>query len=71
MPLGGYLSEFGGYLSELLEREYVVCRGVARSVACMVNRLVGVQCGLYTFEEKLAEELVQHGDGTERSVVGW
>ena len=36
------LVPLGGSLSELLEREKVVCCGVARSEACLVNVLVGV-----------------------------
>ena len=48
----------------------MVCGGVARSEACLVNRLAGVSCGLWTLEEELAEEFVQNGDRTGGSVVG-
>ena len=36
----------GTSLSDMLEREHVVCRGVAKSEACLVSGLVGVQRGL-------------------------
>ena len=35
------LVPLGSSLSELLERERVLCRGVARSEACFVSRLIG------------------------------
>ena len=47
-----------------------VCRGVAWSEACMVNRLTGVYCGLKTFEEELSEEFPQEGHRTDGPVVG-
>ena len=51
-----WLVPLGGSLSELPEREQVICR---------------VWSWLWTFEEELAEELVQHGDRTDGSEVGW
>ena len=46
-------------LSELLEREKVVCRGVAWSGTCLVRGFVVVRCGSSSLEEELAEEFVQ------------
>ena len=46
----------------------MVCRGVAWSETCLDNGLVVVKCGLWSFEEKLAEEFVQDGDGSNRWV---
>ena len=49
----------------------MVFRGVARSEACLVSGLVGVYCGLCTFEEELVKEFVQHRDRKDGSVVRW
>ena len=56
-----------GSLSELLECAHVARRGVAWSEACLVDRLIGVQCGLWTSEEELAEEFARDGDRTDGS----
>ena len=49
------LVPIGGPLSEVLECVHVVRRGLAWSGACFLNRLARVKCGLYTFEEEMAE----------------
>ena len=64
-----WLVPLGSSLPELLEREQVVCRGVAWSEACLVIGLVGVSCGLLTLD--LAKEFVQDGERTDGSTVGW
>ena len=66
-----WLVPLSGSLSNLLERELVVCRAVAWSEACSVSALVGVQRGLWPFEEELAEVYVLDGDRKNGSVVRW
>ena len=53
--------------AECLLEVIAASRGVARSAACLVNRVMRVQCGLQTTQEKLAEEFVQDGDRTDGS----
>ena len=50
------LVPIGGPLLEALECVDVVRRGLAWSGACLLNRLARVKCGLYTFEEEMAEQ---------------
>ena len=66
-----WLMALGGSLTELSERDLVVCREVSQSEGWLFNRLTGVWCWLKTFEEDLAEQLARLVGSTGGSVVGW
>ena len=66
-----WLVPLGCSLCESWELGEVVCRSVAWTEDCLVNRLTGVECELLTVEEERTQELVQDGNRTDGWVVEW